>query len=1057
MRENQEGKQLKGGNQPYELVQKIGDGGAGSVYKAKGEDGRFRAIKILHPSTSTPSKNGRERFEREFKLMQRLEHPNIMPVEDQGEDEQLGFWFGMPYFEGVRTIADALIEGAISSDDLETYLKQTLNALEYAALNNAIHRDVKPENILHTPDGRIRLADFGLAKQHGTSMATVTAQGDLLGTPLYISPEQVRGIACTPMADLYSLAATFYHLYSNTPVYNDSKTQSELVMAAANGTPEFLNKRITELGKPLVPFHVEDVLMSWLAHDAEGRMDHRQGREWLMHRPNRELAEKFTEELDAKERRLREALGVESVAEMAETIPDNSAAQQILSQNKSSLGELVELHYKLAINLHPYGEWGDRRVDHLQVAMDMKDYAEHLSHEIDINLAAKLMELEERRVEQADSSPLFRHLRKFHSTRRTVVKQQSSIFITTEPRSKTSLLLGVGGAVLGTAAAFGGLWAASASVHSEYKALLAEAQTAITQQDYDGAREKLAAMKQKRNSRWLLFHESGTEGEEAVRKRIASHEHTLEQLAELESRANELKMEEGLKEFSETVEEMRQEALTYERASPERVKAVRETLSQQLARAYDSKLDGLVGRRVHLPLGEIEGHVRPYLQDLHSARELAQQYGQEPQEFDEVIDRTFQELLQSTKQQGMAPEGALEWINSVRTLSEEYKNEPKKAKWVQDLDAEALTILSKETDRIQGMQSALQTQINSREYIGFERIAQAREEVERAQELATLTEAPTQDYLAKLNEVRQKLDSLEHVVEENAQKDIITAREALATAREKMPTLEDFTKDVKDTSEIVRDNLAEAESALERASKAKKSITELEEEADKLHAQYQSLQEKINSYRALTEEAPESPRAAVALGEMYLEGRIPNHAYLAQESLAEAEKYFRMAGEEGQTYLQAIQAVRNIRDETRWVTPPIQGVNKSSMDAFAAAYNAYKQNNDVASLKVAIGALKPFQERWGLELDELTDAAYYFERNYEYRDNPDEPKYQKRFQDAKQQVDEKLNEHYELMRRQFEEAGRQVNPEDISSLRSALQELGYENQDRFLQAAKPQE
>jgi serine/threonine-protein kinase len=211
----------KGGRQQiegYRLVERLGRGGMGSVYKAiQISMGRPVAIKVLKPSL-TRNDQQTERLRREAQLVGKLRHPNIVQGLDFGVSN--GFhYFTMEYVEGesVREIIEA--RGPMKEKEATRIVHEVAKALDHAHREGVVHRDVKPGNILVAKSGTVLLADYGLAKGPLEDVE-LTQSGVTVGTPQYISPEQARGPSDVDIrTDLYSLGATLYHMVTGRPPY----------------------------------------------------------------------------------------------------------------------------------------------------------------------------------------------------------------------------------------------------------------------------------------------------------------------------------------------------------------------------------------------------------------------------------------------------------------------------------------------------------------------------------------------------------------------------------------------------------------------------------------------------------------------------------------------------------------------------------------------------------------------------------------------------------------------------------------------------------------------
>lgn len=197
----------------YRIQDQIGRGGMGTVYRAEHTTlGTHVAIKVLSPRFATDPAFV-ARFEREARAAAALSHPNIVRVFDAGDDDGLHY-IVMEFVDG-QTLADVLaVKGKLDVPRALLILKDIASALVHAHARQIIHRDITPGNIMITPDGQVKLADMGLAKQMGSQLPTgATETGATVGTPYYMSPEQVvDSKSVDPRTDLYSLGATFYHL-----------------------------------------------------------------------------------------------------------------------------------------------------------------------------------------------------------------------------------------------------------------------------------------------------------------------------------------------------------------------------------------------------------------------------------------------------------------------------------------------------------------------------------------------------------------------------------------------------------------------------------------------------------------------------------------------------------------------------------------------------------------------------------------------------------------------------------------------------------------------------
>jgi serine/threonine protein kinase len=203
----------------YQMVDKLGKGSMGVVYKAKQLSvDRVVAVKVLLDSLAQ-NKEFIKRFEREAKIAAKLSHNNVVNAIDAGE---VGgrYYFVMEYVEGL-TIKDYLDKNRIFEEKEAIRIALAVaEALKHANQKGLIHRDVKPENVILTKDGGVKLADLGLARLTDDEKWGLAEAGMAIGTPYYISPEQVRGQTDIDIrADIYSLGATIYHMVTGKVPY----------------------------------------------------------------------------------------------------------------------------------------------------------------------------------------------------------------------------------------------------------------------------------------------------------------------------------------------------------------------------------------------------------------------------------------------------------------------------------------------------------------------------------------------------------------------------------------------------------------------------------------------------------------------------------------------------------------------------------------------------------------------------------------------------------------------------------------------------------------------
>lgn len=199
------------------LEKRIGQGGMGTVYLARqARPARNVAVKVLSPNLAMDNQIYDEflaRFRREADVIAKLEHVNIMPIYEYGEQDGLAYLV-MPYLTG-GSLRDVLARhSALPLDEVVAYIDQAASALAYAHAQGVIHRDLKPANFLLHADGRLVLADFGIARimEERSPGATLTKTGSTLGTPEYMAPEMVRGQTADYRADIYELGIVLFEM-----------------------------------------------------------------------------------------------------------------------------------------------------------------------------------------------------------------------------------------------------------------------------------------------------------------------------------------------------------------------------------------------------------------------------------------------------------------------------------------------------------------------------------------------------------------------------------------------------------------------------------------------------------------------------------------------------------------------------------------------------------------------------------------------------------------------------------------------------------------------------
>jgi serine/threonine-protein kinase len=193
----------------YRIEKRIGAGGMANVYLAEDETlGRRVAIKVLHQRYAEDGQFV-ERFLREASAAARLNHPNIVQVYDRGQSDST-YYIAMEYVDGMTLKELVQRRGGLTEQEVLAYGRQALHALRFAHRNGIVHRDVKPHNMMVDTDGRLKIADFGIARAGADS--GLTEAGSIVGTAQYLSPEQAQGHDVSATSDLYSLGVVMFEM-----------------------------------------------------------------------------------------------------------------------------------------------------------------------------------------------------------------------------------------------------------------------------------------------------------------------------------------------------------------------------------------------------------------------------------------------------------------------------------------------------------------------------------------------------------------------------------------------------------------------------------------------------------------------------------------------------------------------------------------------------------------------------------------------------------------------------------------------------------------------------
>ena len=217
----------------YQILEKIGGGGMGVVYKA--HDTRLErpvALKFLPPHLSTDDESN-ARFVREAQAASALDHTNICTIHDIGQTDEGQFFIAMAYYQG-ETLKKKIARGALPINEALDYAVQMAEGLSRAHEAGIVHRDIKPANVMVTKDGVVKIVDFGLAKLTGAVELTKT--GMTLGTLVYMSPEQIHGDVVDHRTDIWSWGVVVYEMLTGERPFKGHYEQA-LVYSILNESP----------------------------------------------------------------------------------------------------------------------------------------------------------------------------------------------------------------------------------------------------------------------------------------------------------------------------------------------------------------------------------------------------------------------------------------------------------------------------------------------------------------------------------------------------------------------------------------------------------------------------------------------------------------------------------------------------------------------------------------------------------------------------------------------------------------------------------------------------
>ncbi|HEY1340075.1 MAG TPA: protein kinase [Bryobacteraceae bacterium] len=246
----------------YEIVALLGEGGMGAVYKAMDHElDRVLALKVIKPQYAKQA-DVLKRFKRELVLARQITHRNVIRIFDLGLSEGLRFII-MEFVEG-RELSSLVEErGKLPPEEAVGYVEQICEGLRVAHAEGVVHRDLKPSNVMIDPQGRAIIMDFGIARALDT--ATLTNTGALIGTPVYMSPEQAKGDTLDARSDLYTLGIIFYELLTGTVPFKADNLMTMLLKRCQEDA-----KSTIEIDAS-IPLRLNEIVMKLLARDPAKR------------------------------------------------------------------------------------------------------------------------------------------------------------------------------------------------------------------------------------------------------------------------------------------------------------------------------------------------------------------------------------------------------------------------------------------------------------------------------------------------------------------------------------------------------------------------------------------------------------------------------------------------------------------------------------------------------------------------------------------------------------------------------------------------------------------
>ncbi len=242
--------------QRYEILDRISEGGMATVFTARRlADGQIIALKVLREQYASDSEFV-ERFQREAKAVSELTHPHMVHIYDSGRDGAIHY-IAMEYVAGENLKTLIRARGRLEPEQAVDIASQVCEALEFAHTHGIVHRDIKPQNILLTTDGQVKVTDFGIAR--AASAVTITQTGTVLGSVQYLSPEQARGAIVGRAADIYALGVVLYEMVTGQLPF-DGDSPVAIAIKHIHQTPPRPRALV-----PVLPARLEGIIFRTMA------------------------------------------------------------------------------------------------------------------------------------------------------------------------------------------------------------------------------------------------------------------------------------------------------------------------------------------------------------------------------------------------------------------------------------------------------------------------------------------------------------------------------------------------------------------------------------------------------------------------------------------------------------------------------------------------------------------------------------------------------------------------------------------------------------------------